>query len=266
MDESKIIARLELIEQRLNQNEKKLDAWKEFFMNSKISTTAPESIPNVRSTESSNSVISENITKIEKLKNTTTQDEVIASKPGNFLGIIAVICFVFAAVFIVKLSIDTGWLTPIRQLGLAAALGISLIIAGIQFLDSDIEYASLLPGCGIIILYLTVYSAHTIYSLASYELALTSIAIISCFCIYLYKEINNEIYPLTSVIGTYLVPILLNTNETSDFTVFYFVLSSIGFSIISIWLKSRMVTIVSAYLAILMTAMACSKRACPRFS
>ena len=56
--------------------------------------------------------------------------EVPRERSGNWLGIVASICFVFAAAFIIKLSIDSGWLTPERQIGLAVLLGMGLIAAG----------------------------------------------------------------------------------------------------------------------------------------
>ena len=45
------------------------------------------------------------------------------AKSGNWLGGIAIVCFILAAGFIIKLSIETGWLTPARQMGLAEADG-----------------------------------------------------------------------------------------------------------------------------------------------
>ena len=65
---------------------------------------------------------------------------------GNWLEIIAVVCFVVAAAFIVKLSIDSGWLTPLRQAGMAGVLGFGLIGIGLALMERDRAYAALLPG------------------------------------------------------------------------------------------------------------------------
>ena len=113
----------------------------------------------------------------------------MGAKPGNWLGLIAVAHFVLAAGFILKLSIETEWLTPGRQIGLAIVLGMSLVGAGFAFMKSN-----------------------------------------------------------------YLSPAFLDLGPREEFAIYYYVLASIAFSTISIWVRSRTLTIVSAYLAILMAA------------
>lgn len=46
---------------------------------------------------------------------------------GNWLGIVASVCFILAAGFIIKLSIASGWLTHEKQLGLATLFGLALL-------------------------------------------------------------------------------------------------------------------------------------------
>ncbi len=179
-----------------------------------------------------------------------------AERSGNWLGVVAAICFVFAAAFIIKLSIDSGWLTPVRQIGLAVLLGIGLIGAGFALLDSDREYSSLLPGAGIIVLYLTVFAAHRLYSLITFEDAISLISLVSGACIWLYTRIREDWYPVTAAAGSYCAPVVLSLGSTSTFTVYYFLLCSTAFSVISIWVRSRTLTLVAAYLSIMMTAFA----------
>lgn len=177
-------------------------------------------------------------------------------RSGNWLGVVAGICFVFAAAFIIKLSIDSGWLTPERQIGLAVLLGIGLIAAGFALMEADREYASLLPGAGIVVLYLTVFAAHRLYSLISFENAISLVSLVSAACIWLYTRIREDWYPVTAAVGSYCAPVVLSLGTTSAFTIYYFLLCSTAFAVISIWVKSRTLTLVSAYLAIMMTALA----------
>ncbi len=175
-------------------------------------------------------------------------------RSGNWLGIVAAICFVFAAAFIIKLSIDSGWLTPERQIGLAVSLGIGLIAAGFALLEADREYSSLLPGAGIIVLYITVFAAHRLYSLISFESAISLVSLVSGACVWLYTRIREDWYPVTAAVGSYCAPVILSLGSSSTFSVYYFLLCSTAFAIISIWVRSRTLTLVSAYLAIMMTA------------
>ncbi|MDD5208383.1 MAG: DUF2339 domain-containing protein [Elusimicrobiales bacterium] len=175
-------------------------------------------------------------------------------RSGNWLGVVGIVCFVLAAAFIIKLSIDSGWLTPERQIGLAVLFGLGLIGAGFALMKSDSEYASLLPGAGIIVLYLTVFAAHRLYSLITFEAAISMASIVSGGCIWLYTQIKEDMYPITAAIGSYCAPLILSLGSESTFSVYYFLLCSLSFSVISIWVQSRTLTLISAYLAIFMTA------------
>ena len=173
------------------------------------------------------------------------------TRTGNWLGIVAVICFVLAAGFIIKLSIESGWLTLLRQFALTVIFGFSLIGAGLMLLKSDKEYASFLPAGGIIILYLAAFAAHRFYGLISFDAAIGYISLISAICIWLHMTIKHDIYPITAAIGAYIAPLLLGLDTTVEFSLYYFVICSLVFASISIWTNSRILTIIAAYLAVL---------------
>ena len=133
-------------------------------------------------------------------------------------------------------------------------LGIGLIAAGFALMEADREYSSLLPGAGIIVLYLTVFAAHRLYSLITFESAISLVSLVSGACVWLYTRIREDWYPVTAAVGSYCAPVILSLGSSSTFSVYYFLLCSTAFAIISIWVKSRTLTLVSAYLAIMMTA------------
>lgn len=172
---------------------------------------------------------------------------------GNLLGIVAIICFVLAGGFIIKLSIDTGWLTPLRQVIIAALFGFGLIAVGLKALNLDKAYMSKLPATGIIVLYLSAFAAYRLYDLVTFETALALVSAISILCILLYWKIRDDLYTITAVIGAYLSPMILSFNASTAFSLDYFVICSITFSILSIWFKSRLMTMLAAYLAIFVT-------------
>ncbi|CEK11765.1 DUF2339 domain-containing protein [Legionella hackeliae] len=182
---------------------------------------------------------------------TTPPKEKQAVKPGNWLGIIAIICFIVAAGFIVKLTMDSGWLTPARQIGLAHLLGLALIGAGYMLLPTDRSYASLLPAAGIIILYLATFAAYRLYSLILFQTAIALTVLISILCIWLYIKIKHDLYAIVTAVGAYIAPIVLGLETTAIFSLYYFVVCSLTFATISIWVHSRTLTMLAAYLAIL---------------
>ena len=182
-----------------------------------------------------------------------TAPDVPERRPGNWLGVMAIICFVVAAGFIIKLTIESGWLTPPRQIALAALLGLSLIGAGFALRKTDQEYASLLPAGGIIILYLTTYAAHSFYHLVSFDTGIAAVSVVSILCIWLYTRMRHDIYVITAAVGSYLSPLALLYTGDAVFTLTYLLCCSTAFAVISIWLRTRTMTLISAYLALFIT-------------
>ncbi len=171
------------------------------------------------------------------------------------LGIVGIICFVLAGAYIVKLAIDSGWLTPARQIGAAITLGITLIAAGFRLREMDRGYASLLPGAGVAILYLSVIAAHLVHSLISFSASIAGISLVSITCIWLYTRLRHDIYPITAAISSYLSPLLLSAFTGEEFSIYYYVVCSIAFAGIAVWLESRILAIIATYLSVGMTAL-----------
>lgn len=176
------------------------------------------------------------------------------ARPGSWLGAVAVICFVLAAGFIIKLSIESGWLTPERQIGLAVLLGLGLIGAGLRLQSADAEYAGFLPAAGIVVLYAAVFAAHRFYALIPFETAVAMTAVVSGLCIWIYTQMRQDLYPVTAALGAYFAPAVLGLHAASEFSVYYYLLCSFAFAAISIGVSSRILTLVAAYMSILMTA------------
>ena len=77
---------------------------------------------------------------------------------------------------------------------------------------------------------------------------------ISLLCMGLYGKIKHPAYCLAAAIGAYTAPIVLSaTNNGSIFLLYYFMLCSLTFTALSILVTSRLLSIISAYLAIILT-------------
>lgn len=81
----------------------------------------------------------------------------------QILGWTGATAIVLAMAYLIRLALDTGWLTPERQLALAVITGFALIGTGLWLRTADRIYASLLPGGGLVILFLSIYGAHLHY-------------------------------------------------------------------------------------------------------
>lgn len=173
-----------------------------------------------------------------------------ASKPAAWLGILASICFILAAGFMLKLAIDNGIFTPIMQLGASILFGFSLIFIGFKLYKKDNAYASLLPAVGIAILFISAFASVKILHIASPITGVFFTALVSALCIYIYTRISNVIYPITAALGAYLSPFFLDIYAPNGFSLGYLLFCGISFSAIAPFIKTRSLSLLSSYLTL----------------
>lgn len=130
---------------------------------------------------------------------------------------------VLAAMYFLKLVYDTGWLTPERQVGLAALGGFALIVTGLYFQQLDRAYTAFLPAVGLIILYLACFAAFPYYDLISRNFAIVCIGVISVLGIWLGRRLENSVYVVLAAVGVYLTPLLMNEprSDLLDLVIYY---------------------------------------------
>lgn len=188
---------------------------------------------------------------IECLQTKVNESKDSSSFSGRGLGYIAGLCFVLAASFTIKMAIDSGWLTPLRQVVMSGVLGVLLIYAGFIIKKIDEKYSSFLPGIGIGILYLSIFGGHVYYQMISLPITIMFIAMISFLSIYLVKYYQYNFFLLASLIGAYCAPLLLAKNNINLYIIgFYFIIWSITYSILSAKLKNRTLHSICCYVGL----------------
>jgi len=173
---------------------------------------------------------------------------------GNWLGFVASACFILAACFIVKLSIESGWLTHEKQLGVATLFGMALFIGGIVISNADRIYACFLPAAGATVLYFTGFAAHQYYLLISFQTVIAITTVVSGISIWFYLRFKHDIYAIIAALGAYIAPIVSGVEYNTIYSLYYFTICSLNFATLAIWVESRTLTMISAYLAISITA------------
>jgi uncharacterized membrane protein len=159
---------------------------------------------------------------------------------------------VLAATYLIRLAIDHGWLTPVRQVGLATLSGFVLVAAGFFLRGINRTYAGLLPAGGVVVLFLSVYGAHLYYGLLDAKTAAGAVAVICIGSLWLCRRFESDLYALFAVVGSYLAPVLLRGLPVSPVDLaIYFSAWSIVFSVFAVWHRRRMIYLVALYLALL---------------
>jgi uncharacterized membrane protein len=170
----------------------------------------------------------------------------------QILGWTGATAIVLAMAYLIRLALDTGWLTPERQLALAVLTGFALIGAGLWMRSADRIYASLLPAGGLVILFLSIYGAHLYYHFIEAEAA-EGLVVLTCIgALWLGRLFASELYALFAVLGSYSAPFLMPAVYGSVIDlVIYFSAWSVAFCIYSIWIGNRRPYLLAAYLALL---------------
>jgi len=233
--EQSIETRLALIEARLSRIESKL------------------ALPRIPA-ESAPAKVSSTV-KVEKPTATFTPKPAEESRNSSIttlLGWSGAAALVMAAVYLIRLALDSGWLTPERQIGLALVGGLTLIGAGLALRHANRQYASLLPAGGIVTLFLTIYGAHMFYGLISPQAATAGVAIVCALSLWLCRVFASELYAMFAVVGSYAAPFLIENVlvEVIDLAI-YFSAWSVIFSIYAIWTGRRLVYLLALYFALI---------------
>ena len=170
----------------------------------------------------------------------------------QILGWSGAAALVLAAVYFIRLAVDAGWLTPERQVGLAALCGVGMIWLGLALRKANRHYASLLPAAGIVILFAAVFGAHLYYGFIAAPMATGCVAAICILTMWLGRVFDNNLYVLFAVVGAYLTPFLLPVWHANllDLLIYYSAWSLL-FCGYGIWLGSRQSYLLAMYLALI---------------
>lgn len=241
--------RIEILEKKLEAIEKHLG------IRTHITTRAselPGPLSESRKAESNINFPKEKVQFAEKL-NLSSAPSTSQSKSDSamqLLPLVAVICFVLAGIFIVRLAIDSGWLTAERQWGAVLFLGASLLGAGYFTHAIPKDYRTYLSAAGIIVLYIAAYSSALYFHILPGSYALFLALVVSGICIGLSYYHELDFFNIITSIGTYLSPLLLEDRSDILFHGSLFLIWAFVFSTLSMYLKSRILTFISAYLGI----------------
>ena len=170
----------------------------------------------------------------------------------SLLGWSGATALVLAAVYLVRLAIDSGWLTPERQVGIAVLAGFVLIGIGLALSHANRQYAALLPAGGVVTLFVATYGAHMYYGLIAPHTAAASVVLICALSLWLCRLFESELYALFAVAGSYAAPFLIDNVlvDTVDLAL-YFSAWSVVFSVYAIWIGRRLVYLLALYFALI---------------
>lgn len=169
----------------------------------------------------------------------------------SFLGWGGAAALVLAAAYLIRLAVENGWLTPVRQVAFAAISGLVMIGAGLFMRNVNRQYAGLLPAGGVATLFLSIYGAHLFYGFMEAAPAASAVVFVCLLSLWLCRAFASDLYALFAVAGSYSAPVLISGAPSVTDLVIYFSAWSVVFSVFSVWHGRRLVYLLALYLALI---------------
>ena len=192
------------------------------------------------------------------------QARTVTSKPAHdampkinlgatqLLGWSGATAMVLAALYLLRLGVDSGWLNPLRQLVLAAFAGGTLVFSGLWLRRLDRHYAAFLPAAGVVVLFATLYAAHLYYALIGGEAAALGVVAVALLALWLGALFASDWFALFAVLGSYTAPLFLpELRGDMAGLVIYFCVWSLAFSYYALAQQRRAVYLLAMYLALI---------------
>ena len=154
----------------------------------------------------------------------------------NWMVILGGVCLVLAGVFLVRYTIEHGFLGPTARFVLGLSFGVALVAGG-EWLRRTGRLAAgvhaALVASGVLVIYSALLVGLHVYSLFSAETAFTSMAVVSALAMMLALK-HGPLMAGMGLLGAYLVPVLVSTgSENIEAALLYSLLVTAG----SLWLQ-----------------------------
>ncbi len=141
---------------------------------------------------------------------------------GNTLVRVGIMVLFIGVSFLLKYASDRGFVPIQLRLAGVALGGIALLVVGWRLRHKRADYALMLQGGGVGILYLTVFAALRLYQLVPPTLAFFLLAGMAFFAALLAIVQDSKALAITGAAGGFLAPILASTGGGSHVALFSF--------------------------------------------
>jgi uncharacterized membrane protein len=170
---------------------------------------------------------------------------------SSLLAFIGIAFVILAGVFFIRLTIESGWLTPIRQILLASATGVGFLTLPHLAPRAEKAYGALLAGAGTAILHLTWLGAYGIHHLLDTNTALLCATIVGIGSVLTNFDKGSRGFLLVAMAGTYLAaPIVGYFGINLAILAIFLVIWNISFSAAGFYHERRDIIFIASYYAI----------------
>lgn len=199
MDEMNLEQRVAALESEVASLREQLAALKEAPGSQIVGVTAAQDVPTARAPEP------------QAVRPTKTPKEPISV--ADVIAKFGIVLFLLGVSFLLKLTIDYGWLTEPVRVGLGAIVGITLLMTGAVLGDSRRSLGAVLMGGGVVALYATAFAAHGIYHYVNTTVAYILMGGVTVAGVLMALRQNYPSIAVIAALGGVLTPFFLGFDD-----------------------------------------------------
>ena len=163
-----------------------------------------------------------------------------------FLGI-GVVALLLAAGYLLKLSFDRNWISPMMRCLGGVLAGIAVGGLGWRLEPKYRTYGAALIGAGAGIIYLSIWAASRLYGVLPSATGIVGLAMVSVALAMIAYAIDVEALGVTAALGAFFAPVLLGQNRNNaDLLLLYLGSMAAGLGLVSARRRWRLAAFVIA--------------------
>jgi uncharacterized membrane protein len=143
---------------------------------------------------------------------------------GNVAAWAGIIAACVGVAFFLKHAFEKGWIGPSGRVLLGAAAGVGVLALGERLRAKGLrQYAYVLSGGGILILYLSIYAAYGFYQLINQPFAFLLMMAVTATAVLLSARYDALPIAFLGLVGGFLTPVLLSTGRDNQAALFSYI-------------------------------------------
>ncbi|HSJ76366.1 MAG TPA: DUF2339 domain-containing protein, partial [Gemmatimonadales bacterium] len=147
---------------------------------------------------------------------------------------VGVVALILAAGYLLRLSFDRGWISPVMRCIGGAGAGLIVGALGWRLHPRYRTYGAALIGCGAAIIYLSVWAAARLYGVVPPTTGVLSLALVSVSLAMIAYAIDVEALGATAAVGAFFAPLLLGRNNAdADLLLLYLACMAAGLGLVA---------------------------------
>jgi len=160
---------------------------------------------------------------------------------------VGVVALILAAGYLLRLSFDRGWISPLMRCIGGATAGFTVGALGWYFHPRYRTYGAALIGCGAAIIYLSVWAAARLYGVLPPTTGVLGLALVSVALAMIAYAIDVEALGTTAALGAFFAPLLLGRNYAdADLLLLYLACMAAGLGFVAARRRWRLTMFVVA--------------------